>query len=187
MTDTRHLACRCGAMAWHVAPSAGGTHAVCYCSDCQTYARHLGRAGDFLDPHGGTEVFQTLPYNLVIDRGAEHLAMLRLGPKGLFRWYAGCCNTPIANTLPKPALPFVGLVLPPGARDFGPITARANTGPTQGKVRPHGVLATIFSLFARGIGARLSGRAASPFFTRTGEPIVAPRILTREERNAARP
>ena len=108
-------------MGWSVETGAGGTHVICYCADCQTFARHLGQSETALDADGGTEIFQTLPDAVRITRGADSLALLRLGPKGLMRWYAGCCNTPIANTLANPrTLPFIGMILPPGSRALAP-------------------------------------------------------------------
>lgn len=80
------------------------------CDDCQSYAYQMDRADDILDPSGGTELYQTTLSNITITQGAEHLGCLRLSPKGLMRWYAGCCDTPIANTLPRHKVPFAGVV-----------------------------------------------------------------------------
>jgi len=62
-----------------------------------------------MDEFGGTDIVQLTPAQVTIDQGMEHLRCLRLTPKGLYRWYAGCCKTPIANTI-SPGFPFVGLV-----------------------------------------------------------------------------
>lgn len=181
----RNLTCSCGAMGWCVRPDAPGTHVVCYCADCQSFARHLGQTA-LLDPQGGTDIFQTIPADVTLTRGAGHLACLRLGPKGLRRWYAGCCGTPVGNTLPGPGLPFVGLVLPQGASGFGPATAHVQTRDAQGAVREHGFAATGFALMLRAVKATLMGRTASPFF-KDGAPVVEARVLTHDERAAARP
>ncbi|MEI2804964.1 MAG: DUF6151 family protein [Albidovulum sp.] len=109
MPADRSLACRCGAMRWTIGAEAAGTHVECYCADCQTFARHL-KADDYLDAAGGTEVFQTLPHHVRFTQGAANLRLLRLSPKGLLRWYAGCCGTPIANSMPSPSFPFVGMI-----------------------------------------------------------------------------
>ena len=55
------LACACGRVSGLVsgASASTGTRAVCYCDDCQAFARHLGDADRVLDANGGTEVFQT--------------------------------------------------------------------------------------------------------------------------------
>src|SRR5690606_13485820 len=71
-------------------------------------AHHLGRA-DLLDAHGGTDIVQVAPASLTFDRGTERIACVRLSPKGLHRWYATCCKTPVGNTL-TPSIPFVGIV-----------------------------------------------------------------------------
>src|SRR6185312_16583664 len=109
MTD-HPLQCRCGTLRGLVHDPRGGNHAVCWCKDCQAFAHFLGRAGEVLDERGGTEIIQVLPRNVVFTQGVEALACMRLTPKGLVRWYAGCCKTPIGNTLATPKLSFIGLV-----------------------------------------------------------------------------
>jgi hypothetical protein len=172
-------------MRWSIAQDAPGSHVMCYCADCQSHARHLGRT-DMLD-QGGSDIFQTIPSAFRIDAGQEHLAMQRLGPRGMYRWYAGCCNTPIANTLNKNSLPFVGAVLPPGAQGFGKITAIANTQSAPIKIRQRGLFGAVWSLLTRAILAKLRGQTASPFFNAEGGPVIEGRVLTKEERKAARP
>jgi hypothetical protein len=39
-----------------------------------------------------------------------HLRLMRLSEKGLLRWYAGCCDTPLFNTMATPKVPFVGVL-----------------------------------------------------------------------------
>jgi Family of unknown function (DUF6151) len=56
------LRCRCGrvrGVASNVSPSSGFRF-VCYCKDCQAFARFLKRP-DVLDPAGGTDIFQMPP------------------------------------------------------------------------------------------------------------------------------
>lgn len=194
------LRCRCGKLRGAVldATPATGHRAVCYCDDCQTAAHALG-AAESLDARGGTEVFQVTPSQVRLTDGAEHLRCLRLGPKGLMRWYAGCCDTPLANTLATPRSPFAGINalamdLPGGARDeaLGPVRMRvmgafAVGGPppgVPGKIRfteAGPVTGLILRSVLRGM------HRPSPFFdARTGAPVVTPRVLTRDERNAAR-
>ncbi len=55
-----------------------------------------------LDERGGSQIIQVPPKNLTFTQGREVLASMRLTEKGLLRWYAGCCNTPIGNTLITP-------------------------------------------------------------------------------------
>lgn len=141
-----------------------------------------------LNPAGGTLIFQTLPANLQIVQGAEHLALMRLGPKGLFRWHAGCCGTPIANTLASPKFSFSALVLPPETEGLGPVTAQVQTKSARQPVREHGFAKTGFAILRRAIRARLTGQTRkTPFFKDDGAPMVTPRVLSLEERRAATP
>ena len=101
--------CTCGAIAGTVdVPSpAAGNHLVCHCPDCRAATIHLGRPDPGAD---GTELWQTTPDRVTITRGADRLAIQQLSPKGLYRWYATCCATPMFNTLRSPRLAFVGLL-----------------------------------------------------------------------------
>ena len=171
------FSCGCGTLAWQLATEAGGPRLRCYCADCQAYAVALG-ADDMLDAAGGTELFQTLPSAVTFTKGVEHLKALRLTPKGLMRWYAGCCKTPIANTLVHTRLPFVGMVVPVGSDRLGPLGACVMTKRAKSPVREHGFARTGFSLLARGIGARLRGdTSGAPFFDR-GKPVLRAAVLS---------
>ncbi|MCK0150947.1 DUF6151 family protein [Marivita sp. S6314] len=188
MPEPRTHTCTCGQMTWRIAEKAKGTHLVCYCADCQTYANTLDNGACRVDSDGGTEIFQTLPAHFTFLAGKNHLAVLRLGPKGILRWYAGCCGTPVANTLPGPGLPFVGAVLPPGTDGYGPITAFISTVGTAPHIKETGVLAAQLSIIGRILRACLpGGKRASPFFGPDKAPVVTPRVLSKRERNAARP
>lgn len=166
---------------------------VCYCDDCQAFAHHLGRA-DLLDPQGGSDIVQVAPASVVFDRGADRIVGLRLTPKGLHRWYASCCRTPLGNTL-GPAVPFVGIVA--GAFEapdavFGEPSARilgkfAVGTPPEGSTRPSP------RLLARAIwlvlGWKLGGQTwPHPFFDRvTRAPSRPLTTLSPVEREALRP
>lgn len=82
---------------------------MCCCTPCQRYAHTLGRAEEMLDAHGGTSVFQVSPARLQLTAGQEHLACIQQTPKGALRWYASCCDSPIANTLPSMQVPFMAV------------------------------------------------------------------------------
>ena len=188
MADTRKLECTCGEVQWSIAAQARGTHLLCYCEDCQTYARALDNGASRLDSDGATEIFQTLPDNIRFEKGIDHVAPLRLSPKGILRWHATCCGTPIANTLPKPGIPFVGAVLPPGIKGYGPITARLSTIGTAPHIKETGVLNAQMSVIGRMLRGLVTGAGRkSPFFGKDGAPITAPRVMSLAERNAARP
>src|SRR5262249_41181294 len=114
MSQDAQLSCRCGEVRGLVrdASPATANRVVCYCDDCQAFLHYLGRT-DLLDAQGGTDIVQVAPASLTFDR-RERIVGVRLGPKGLYRWYASCCRTPVGNTV-GPAIPFVGIV----AQAFG--------------------------------------------------------------------
>lgn len=192
------LRCQCGTLQGEVEPRQSLARAVCYCRDCQAFARFLGREADVLDAHGGTEIVATLPASVRFTAGADRLACLSLSPRGILRWYASCCRSPIANTPRDPKTPYVGLVAScvggrVEARDtaFGPLRIALNVGSAQGEVKPTPVASFLGVLrIVRGLlGARLSGRYRdNPFFDdASGLPVQAPRVLDRAERAAVDP
>ena len=104
------------------------------CDDCQTFFHYLGRE-ELLDPCGGFEAVLITPQQLSITEGTEHLRCARLSPKGTLRWYAGCCRTPLGNSLARPGLAFATLSMAmvdpsidENAREelFGPVVAKVN-------------------------------------------------------------
>jgi len=184
-----------------VAPSSGN-HCVCYCEDCQAFAHFLGRAGEILDVHGGTEIMQVSQATLEIVAGRERVACMRLTPGGLLRWYASCCNTPIGNTLATRAVPFIG-VIRLGIREpaVGPVTASMALGPIRAhayrrsaKGGPPGVprggsnLSIALRIVRLMLTWRLRGdHRRSPLLDPvTGTPIAVPRVLSTSEREALR-
>ena len=187
------LQCRCGSLKGIVDTAGGANRVVCYCKDCQAFAHFLGKAVEILDSLGGTDVIQVQPGYVVLTQGTDSLACMRLSEKGLLRWYAGCCNTPIGNTLANFKISFIGLVhncletqAPPLNDSFGPVRAWVNTNGARvdPKPKPVGVgksALKFISLIAR---ARMNGSYRStPFFRAAeGTPIVVPRILNSAER-----
>lgn len=188
----RALQCSCGKLRGELTDTGGANHARCYCRSCQAFAGYVGRADEVLDGLGGTEVIQTSPSKVVITEGADQLACLRLTQKGLLRWYAACCRTPVGNTLATPKVAFVGLIhsclegegQPPLDQVFGPVKAVANTSGARSRDKPKqtGLGPAILRLLAMGARARLTGAwRRTPFFRAGGEPVVQPHVLTREE------
>ncbi len=181
----------------HGVSASRGNRVVCYCADCQSFAHFLGRASEILDARGGTDIFQTSPARVAITQGRERLACMRLTPKGLLRWYADCCRTPIGNTATTPEIPFVGLICAGfdtastgHARDerLGPVRAHVNTGAAKPdadgrKIQTRGVVPSVLRFAGLVLQARLRGdHKRSPFFdARTAEPSVTPRVLTADE------
>ena len=192
-----NLRCRCGQLRGRVDTARVAARAVCYCKDCQAYGRFLGGEG-ILDAAGGTEVAATLPAAVRFEAGVEHLACMSLSPKGLNRWYAGCCRTPIGNTPREPRTAYVGLVRAcldaPDAeldRALGASVCRAETQSAQAPVASTG-LRTARAVLEIGwmlMKARLGGGYRdNPFFRPgTDEPVQAPQVLSLEERKALTP
>lgn len=192
------LQCRCGTLKGVVQDPRGGNHAICWCRDCQAFAHFLGRADEILDERGGSEIIQVLPRNVVFTQGADALACMRLSPKGLVRWYAGCCKTPVGNTLATPKMSFIGLVhtclreAPSGAGDksldevFGPVRCWVNPDGAKGEPKPKqaGLGRTLGWFFGTVMRARFNGDyRKTPFFdVATGQPVVTPRVLSEAER-----
>ncbi len=192
-----HLACACGAVQGTVERlDAGcGTHVVCYCADCQSAAAHLGAAAA-MDPQGGVAIYQTTPDRIRIAKGAEQLACLRLSNRGMYRWYAACCGTPLAATPAARGFPMAGVLMMavPDAADrraLGPPVARANVdGARSARGAPPkgaGLGRAAWGILQRGVAALIAGRGRnSPFRDEAGQARGPVRVLSASERRAAR-
>jgi hypothetical protein len=187
------LQCRCGTVKGYLSHTTAVNRCVCYCRDCQAFAHFLGKADEILDAQGGTDVVQTRPANLTFTHGQDALACMRLTPKGLLRWYAACCNTPIGNTVANYRMPFVGLVHsclestgPSLDQSFGPVRARVNTKSAKGEVPSGsgGMMSAILPFIALVARPLIDGSyKRTPFFSAdTGAPIVTPKVISRGER-----
>jgi hypothetical protein len=199
MRDQIGLHCRCGevrAVVAGVSPHSVN-RVVCYCDDCQAFAHQLGRA-DLLNAQGGSDIVQLAPSAISFVQGQDRIAGLRLTPKGLYRWYATCCNTPVGNTL-SPSIPFVGVVVQAfeGGAPAVDQTAGKPIGAILGKFAvgkpPAGSTGLNLGLMIRAIrkvlGWRVRGETwPHPFFERHARaPIYPVTILSRGEREALRP
>ncbi len=187
------LSCSCGSLQIELdgANAQSGTHAMCYCEDCQAFAHALNKP-DYLDTLGGTDLYQSQPHRVRIIQGADQLAVLQLKKKGLYRWYAKCCDTPICNTLGTPKMAFASFLtanMGKGAEQIGPVLFCHKPEQALGEVDIKSgpmwrfVLRAMRSTFAE----RLSGRwKKTPFFDiSTGRSVTRPRVLSDEEREAA--
>jgi hypothetical protein len=189
---THPIRCTCGAVKGELELSRDINRCLCYCKDCQAFAHFLGRAGEILDAQGGTEVIHTAPRRIRLMEGREKLACVRLTDKGMLRWYASCCKTPLGNTLASPGMSFVGLVhsclgAAPRPLDevFGPMHMRVNGASAIGipKPRDEHVLGAIVQLVGMMARERLNGGyRQTPFFTVTRQPVATPRVLSVGER-----
>jgi hypothetical protein len=192
------LQCRCGTIKGHVVRPGMAKRAICYCRDCQAFARFLERADTVLDANGGTAIVATLPQQVHFSQGLQVLACMSLSEHGLLRWYASCCNTPIANTPRDLKTPYAGLLesclqsgSPALEESFGPVQLVLHTKRTGGRVKsaPLGNLLALLGLMTSVIGARLSGAyKRNPFFdSETGAPIIRARVLSKAERERVTP
>ena len=190
--------CQCGVLQGLVSHPQRGMRAACYCGDCQAYAHLLGAPQRVLDPLGGTEVVAIPAACVSFTTGTQALACISLSPRGLLRWYAKCCKTPIANTPRNWKMPYVGLVHTclrqpePLERSFPEVQMRVNTKSAKGKpprVAGLGGMVSFAGLAARLAGARLTkSYARTPFFDAAGTPVaevvVAPLAEVEESRRA---
>src|SRR5262249_25356408 len=191
------LRCRCGrvrGVAREVAPYAG-FRCVCYCQDCQMFARFLERP-DALDAAGGTDIFQMPTGRVKLTAGTEAVRCVRFSNK-VFRWYTDCCRTPIGNTAAGPRFSVFGLIhffLYPIAGVTFPdavlglprcrIFARSSVGPLPPNASPPPSLAVFALRGSRLLGwwLRGLGRPTPFFYAFTKAPLSAPRLITPHER-----
>lgn len=171
---------------------------ICYCRDCQAFARYLGTP-DILDAHGGSEVIQLTQSQLRIETGLDKLACVRLSETGLARFYASCCRTPIGNTMARARSPFFGVIQPflqppaGGSLDqaLGPVRLYLQTKSASSPVPPHPDAPSAFLGFAHVAAVIFKGmfRGAhkpSVLFTPDGKLSVTPEILGPERHQALR-
>ena len=190
------LRCRCGAVRGviHDASPRAGIRLVCACVDCQAYAHFLGRPGDILDAHGGTDLFQTWPARVRLTEGSEHLTAAQFSPKGPYRWYTACCNTPVANTMIWSRVAFASVLHSfvdhaqhPRDEVLGPVFARIQTKYGHGNQPAGGQASVAVQTTLRAAanvawGTVRGQHQPSPFFNPSGEPVVQPTLISREER-----
>jgi hypothetical protein len=188
------LRCRCGIIKGWVSDTQSANRVVCYCRDCQAFARFLGQESETLDAQGGSDIVQTLPKYVTFTQGTDALACMRLTDKGMVRWYAGCCKTPIGNTLENHKISFIGLLhncleTPEHSLEnsFGAVRTYANPQGAIGDPKPKAsaMRATIWWFVKTIAKARISGDyKLTPFF-RDARPIATPRVLSSAERASA--
>src|SRR5690606_12926312 len=132
---------------------------------CRAYAQWLGVPG-LLDEAGGVDVVAMAPSQLRFTAGQDQIACLSLSPRGIYRWYAACCRTPLGNTPRDPGVHYVGVstaCLDPAAANtaFGPArrcvistdSATAPVAPTRWAFVDGGL-----RILAGILGAKLRGR-----------------------------
>jgi hypothetical protein len=135
-------------------------------------------AEDILDPAGGNDLVQMAPDAFRITQGQEHLAWTTMTEKGPTRWYTQCCNTPVANTLASPALPFLTLQTAyfTSPERTGTVVARVNKKGATARIEGEmgSMRSVLFAFFSRAVKARLTGSyRKNPFFDTKGQRIAA--------------
>ena len=198
MAEGTDVDLRCGCrtvqgIARDVAPSSIN-HCFCYCDDCQAFAHFLGHGDEILDAHGGTEIVQMSQGNVAFSAGVEKIAALRLTDKGLVRWYASCCNMPLANTMATSRVPFVGVIraaIDAPAAVLGPIRGRGFAKSAKGgaaAVPKDGSsdVVMMMRVLPKLLRWRLRGdhKRSQLFDARPDRPLATPRVLTPAERES---
>jgi hypothetical protein len=183
-------------IAHDVSPSAGFRF-VCYCGDCQAFARFLDRP-DVLDVAGGTGIFHMPPARVTLTAGTDALRCLRFSDRVL-RWYSECCRTPIANAAASPRFPVLGVIhcfmdqeIASRSLDeaLGPPLCRLYERSATGPLPPDAPAPLSAGVFIRRVPKLLGWwmrglNRPHPFFDdRTGAPLAVPRVFTPDERAA---
>lgn len=102
------LRCRCGQVQGVIGTERTYVRATCYCKDCRAFAEWLGAPG-LLDQAGGVDVVAMAPSQVRITAGQGQVACMSLSERGIHRWYAACCRTPLGNMGRNPAIHYVGM------------------------------------------------------------------------------
>jgi len=185
--------CHCGKLQGELDTGAVAARAKCYCKDCRAFARFLGNEVEILDGAGGTEVAAALPSGLRFTQGLDQLACMSLSPKGLYRWYAACCRTPIGNTPRDPKVSYVGIVracldATPAELDaqLGASHINANTESAYRKISktPGGTALALVKIGSKVLSARFGGGYRNnPFFeSGSATPVRQPEVISKEAR-----
>ncbi len=137
------FSCDCGEVKVLLSPSAiqTSTRAICYCQSCRGAELHFRKENPNFTREGGVDILLTTPDRIEIE-GADKLKIMRISEKGIFRWYAACCNSPMVNTLSKPNIAFAAVIVPrdkifPSGHELGqPLHVRTKSHP-QGQDLPY--------------------------------------------------
>ena len=190
MSNSVALECSCGSVRGELNVNHGSFfHVQCLCCDCQKYASHLNQE-KLLDEYGGTDLFQTYPAYMKITDGLDNIACVQLKEKGLYRWYAACCNMPVANTMSSAKVPFVGVPIAflkfdneqVKVNTIGSVSMKAFGKYAIGEMPsdahpkfPISYMPKILGFMAKGLITNKN--TPSPFFNEQ-EPIAKPKVLS---------
>ncbi len=184
--DTR-FSCTCGQVAGQIRDVSPKTvvRARCFCRDCRAAELYHNQP----DPgEAGVDLVMVDPAALSIDEGMEHLAAIKIYPKGILRWYAACCGARLFNTLDTPRFAFVTVVTNRLAEPdaTGPEQSRAFVPLRDGKTRHENASRLYLPMIVRSLGRLFTGRwRDNPLYdAEVGKMRATPHVLTREERRA---
>ncbi|EQC48268.1 hypothetical protein M899_3209 [Bacteriovorax sp. BSW11_IV] len=197
-----NLSCSCNKVQGqikNVTPKLG-LRVVCYCDDCQTYARYLNGQKSVLDENGGTELLQVPQAYVSFHKGQDQIECVQLSPKGIKRWYAKCCHTPIGNMLQNPSVSFIGIPVAfideeqmrDADKTIGPVCARLQLRFATGPIKENHDEKVPFGHLLKTISKLLQWKIKGlnrphPFYDFESERyIYETKILTKEERDGFR-
>ena len=166
-----------------VGPGAG-TRVECFCHDCRAAEVYAGQPDPAPD---AVQLYQTSPYRVRIEAGADQLAPFAFSDKGPLRWQARCCGATMFLTARSPKLSFTSFRTDRLDDDsaLGPVVARAFVRKANGKRGHEGLARFIVGFARRALGARLSGRwKDTPFFDASGAPVAPVHLVSTAERDA---
>ncbi|WP_440056565.1 DUF6151 family protein (plasmid) [Pseudoalteromonas sp. T1lg65] len=184
-----NLSCQCNQVTGHIeniTPN-NANNLTCYCSDCRQFAIELQQQSTVLDVAGGTQIVQVPLSHFHLDSGKEHLACLKLSNKGMHRWYANCCSTPIGNTV-SANWPFIGVIhsfiQDPGLDAKagvmqGAVHEKEATSPIPIELRgPHKQGYILFKTLLKFAKWKLQGKnSPSCLYEKDGKPVCKPKML----------
>ena len=187
------FSCRCAQVSGTVVNyrRSQANRVVCYCGDCRGFVDWL-KQPEHVDAHGGVDILHLAQGDVRINQGHELVACMRLSPKGMFRFYATCCSTPLGSTM-SAGFPLVGFpttILDASvdrAQILGPALvvngASALAGPVEErKLAVFGMLIRVGTLLAQW---KITGRGKpSPYFNDQGQPVAVANVITKDERAA---
>jgi len=172
------FSCKCGTVRGRLCDvdAKSGMALTCHCSYCRAAEVHLGQPDPAPD---GVTLYQTTANIVQFETGREAVSAFRFNPKGMIRWHATCCGSPLFNTMAHPGTGFASLVVArvdtPDA--LGPVRTVLGKRNAAGKESYRGVMPLVLAMMIRTVRMKLSGDwRKTPFFrpdgTANGEVIL---------------
>ena len=109
MDNLHKITCRCGSFEATVESDPKDALRIkCYCKDCRAFPAFCECSDDYVGENGSADLLTADPAKISFDKGANALKIVRLSTNGVYRWYAGCCNTPLGNVPANHKIPHFG-------------------------------------------------------------------------------